>query len=101
MVVAWISFRVQPHKRPETLTVVDETIERMRKTAGCGRVRLYADGEDPNAFLMMSEWLSVEDANAFVSSKDFQLFRGIRMLLRADPLIVLDEVQTRVTRVFR
>jgi quinol monooxygenase YgiN len=101
MVVASISFRVQPHKRPETLTIVDETIERMRGTAGCSRVRLYADGEDPNTFTMLSEWESADEVNAFVSSRAFQSFRGIRMLLRGDPLIVVDEVQTRITRLFR
>jgi quinol monooxygenase YgiN len=101
MVVASLSFRAQPHKRPEILSVVDETIERMRKAAGCGRGRLYADNEDPNAFTVLSEWRSADDANAFFNSKEFQLFRGIRMLLRGEPLIILDEIRARVTRLVR
>ena len=101
MVVAWINFRAQPHKRPEILSAVDEMVERMRNSTGCARGRLYADSEDPNAFTVMSEWQSADDANAFFNSKDFQVFRGIRILLRGEPLIVFDEVQARVTRLFR
>jgi quinol monooxygenase YgiN len=101
MVLAWISFRAQPHKRPEILSAVDEMVERMRNSAGCERGRLYADSEDPNAFTVISEWQSADDADAFFSSRGFQLFRGIRMLLRGEPCIVFDEVQHRVTRLFR
>jgi quinol monooxygenase YgiN len=101
MVVAWISFRAQSHKRPEILSVVDEIVERMRRAPGCGRARLYADSDDPNAFTVMSEWQSGDDANAFFDAKEFQLFRGIRMLLRGEPVIVIDEVQARVTHLFR
>ena len=79
MVVAWISFRAQPHKRPEILSAVDEMVERMRNSAGCGRGRLFADSEDPNAFTVISEWQSADDADAFFNSRDFQVFRGIRM----------------------
>ena len=93
MIVAWIGFRAQPHKRAEILSAVDEMIERMRNSAGCGRGRLLVDGDDPNAFTVLSEWQSADAANAFFESRDFQLFRGIRILLRGEPLIVLDEVQ--------
>src|SRR5262245_53850757 len=58
MVLAWINFRAQPHKRPEILSAVDEMVERMRNSAGCERGRLYADTEDPNAFTVISEWRS-------------------------------------------
>ena len=101
MVLAWIGFRAQPHKRPEILSLVDEMVERMRNSAGCERGRLFADAEDPNAFTVISEWRSVDEADAFFSSRCFQLFRGIRMLLRGEPFIVFDEVQHRVTRLFR
>jgi len=101
MVVAWIGFRAQPHKRPEILSAIDEMIDRMRNSAGCGRGRLLVDSEDPNAFTVLSEWQSVDAANAFFESRGFQLFRGIRMLLRGEPLVVFDEVHQRVTRLLR
>lgn len=100
MVLAWISFRAQPHKRPEILSAVDEMVERMRSSPGCGRGRLFADAEDPNAFTILSEWRTLDEANAFFASREFQLFLGIRMLLRGQPFIVFDEVKERVTRLF-
>lgn len=98
MVVTQIGFRAKPHKRPEILSAIDEMIDRMRTSSGCGRSRLVVDCEDPNAFTVLSEWQSTDAANAFLESRGFQLLRGIRMLLRGEPLVVVDEVQQRVTR---
>jgi quinol monooxygenase YgiN len=101
MVIASISFRSQPYKRSEILSAVDDTVERMRRTDGCERCRLVVDAEDPNAFTIVSEWRVERDVEAFFSSRDFQIFRGARMLLRDDPVLVLDEVRCRATRVVR
>jgi len=101
MLLASISFRLQPHKRGEVLSAVDETIIRMRGAAGCTRTRLLADTDDPNAFTIHSEWQSAADADAFFASREFQLFRGLRMLLRDEPIIVIDEIRSRVTRLVR
>ena len=99
MLLASISFRAQPHKRAEILSAIDETIARMRHTAGCGRCRLYVDTEDPNSFYVLSEWQMPGDADAFFDSRAFQIFRHIRILLREEPVIVLDQVESRATRV--
>jgi quinol monooxygenase YgiN len=101
MVVASIRFRAQPHKRPEILSAIDEMVDRMQYTDGCGRGRLLVDHDDPNAFTVLSEWQTLDAANAFFESRGFQLFRGIRMLLRGEPLVVVDEIQQRVTRLLR
>ena len=58
MLLASIGFRVQPHKRAEVLSAVDETLRRMRQASGCARSRLLADADDPNAFTVLSEWQS-------------------------------------------
>jgi hypothetical protein len=42
-----------------------------------------------------------ENAEAFFSSRDFQIFKGIRILLRDEPVIVFDDVRSRVTRLMR
>jgi quinol monooxygenase YgiN len=101
MLLASIGFRVQPHKRAEVLSAVDETLRRMRQASGCARSRLMADTDDPNAFTVLSEWQSAAMANTFFSSRDFQIFKGIRILLRDEPVIVLDDVRSRVTRLLR
>jgi quinol monooxygenase YgiN len=101
MLIASVSFRAQPHKRGEMLSGVDEMVERMRQAPGCAHCRLLVDTEDPNAFILASEWLSIASADAFFASRGFQTFRGIRILLRDEPVIVLDEVQSRITRLLQ
>lgn len=101
MVVVWVNLRAQAHKRAEIISAVDELIERMRRSPGCNRGHLYVDSQDPHALSLLSEWQSADDADAFLNSKGFQAFRGIRILLRGEPLIILDEVQARMTRLFR
>jgi quinol monooxygenase YgiN len=101
MLLATIALRTQPHKRAEALSAVDEVTRRMRQAKGCARVRLMADTEDPNAFTMLSEWHSADDADIYFSSRDLQLLRGIRILLRDEPVIVFQEVRSHITRLMR
>jgi quinol monooxygenase YgiN len=98
MILASLCFRARPHKRAELLSAVDVTVERMRSIPACERCRLLVDTEDPNAFTLTSEWHSASDAEAFFESREFQIFKGIRILLRDEPVIVLDEIGSRITR---
>ena len=85
MVLASISFRARPHKRSEILSAVDDAVERMRQTAGCERCRLLVDTEDQNAFTVMSEWQTTGEADAYFNSREFRIFRGIRILSGKSP----------------
>ena len=101
MLLASLSFRAQPHKRAEALSAVDSLVQRMRGSTGCARTRILIDTEDANAFLIASEWSDHEAAEAFFTSREFQIFRGVRILMRDEPLIVLDDVRSRITRLLR
>jgi len=101
MLLASLTFRVQPFKRAEALSSVDALVHRMRGTSGCLRSRMLVDTEDVNSFLVASEWTDPSKAEAFFVSCDFRVFRGIRILLRDQPLIVLDDIRTRTTRLLR
>jgi quinol monooxygenase YgiN len=101
MVLASISFRVLPHKKAEGLSAIDSLAERMRASAGCTRCRVLNDTEDGNAFSLVSEWHEASDADTFFNSREFQIFKGIRILLRDEPYIVFDDVRTRMTRLMR
>jgi quinol monooxygenase YgiN len=101
MLLSSLAFRTQPHKRAEVLSVVDDVVARMRHAPGCVRTRLLSDADDPNVFNVAAEWRSAGDAEAFFGSRGFQMFTGIRMLLRDEPVIVLDEIAARVTRLVR
>jgi quinol monooxygenase YgiN len=74
MLLASIGFRVQPFKRDEALSAVDETVRRMRTAPGCARTRLLADTEDPNTFTVLSEWQTAASADTFFASREFQIF---------------------------
>jgi len=101
MLLASINFRVQPYKRAEALSAVDSLVQRMRTAAGCARSRVLTDSEDPNTFLVASEWSDASAAEAFFGSREFQIFKGVRILMRDEPFIVLDDVRARVTRLLR
>src|SRR4029453_14576442 len=62
MLLASLSFRAQPHKRGEILSAVDEAVSRMRRATGRERCRLLFDTEPPNAFTLISEWHSGDEA---------------------------------------
>ena len=101
MLLASISFRVLPHKRAECLGCIDSLADRIRTAPGCRRSRVMNDIDDADAFVLVSEWNEPEPAEAFFTSPEFQIFKGIRILLRDDPCIVLDDVRSRMTRMMR
>src|SRR5262245_59639450 len=80
MLLASLSFRAQPHKRAEALSAVDSLVQRMRGSTGCARSRILIDTEDANTFLIASEWSDPDAAEAFFTSREFQIFRGVRIL---------------------
>jgi quinol monooxygenase YgiN len=101
MLLASISFRIQPHKRDEALSGVDALVQRMRASPGCARSRILCDSDDQNLFVVASEWSDASAAEAFLGSREFQIFKGLRILMREEPCIVLDDVRARVTRLMR
>jgi quinol monooxygenase YgiN len=101
MLLASISFRVQPHKRSEAFSAVDALVQRMRTAPGCARSRVLTDSEDENTFMLASEWTDANAAEAFFGSREFKIFKGVRILMRDEPFIVLDDVRARVTRLMR
>ena len=93
MLLASISFRIQPHKRAEALSAVDALVERVRAASRCARSRILSDSEDQNLVMVTSEWSDASDAEAFFDSRAFQIFKGVRILMREEPFIVLDDVR--------
>jgi quinol monooxygenase YgiN len=98
MFLASIGFRALPEKRTELLSAVDIVVERIGRRSGCHRCRLFVDSEDANAFTILSEWQLPSDAESFLASSEFQVVRGLRILLREDAVVVLDDVRSRETR---
>ena len=98
MLAASISFRVRADKRGEAVNALETLVERMTRVAGCTRARVLASVDDGNALTLTSEWTDMESADAYFESRDFRVFRGLRILFRDEPSIVLDEVHGRRTK---
>ena len=101
MVTTSLSFRVQPQSLGAVLSVVGEIAESMRRSSGCRHSRLFSDLDDPHAFVLVSEWPDTRSAELFLQSRELRVFRGIRILLRSEPLVVLDDVRTPQTQSLR
>lgn len=99
MVAASLSFRVQPERRDEILTAAAVLLAQMRGLVGCGRSILLADVQDPNNVTLASEWMDGRLAESFFASEEFQHFRAL--LVRDEPMLVLDDMRAQVTRLIR
>jgi quinol monooxygenase YgiN len=97
MQVASVTLRVHQRKRVEALSAIDELMRHMRAWPGCLSCRLLMDVVNGSDLMLISEWDERRDLEAFLSSRDFLILQGMRILLREDPFAVLDEIAARVS----
>jgi quinol monooxygenase YgiN len=95
MHVATVNMRVKDDKRSEALSAIDGFIRRVHTCPGCLTCRLMADAGDSQLLTLVSEWDSREALDGFLSSREFVILQGMRMVLRDDPQVILDEILLR------
>jgi quinol monooxygenase YgiN len=95
MHIATMNLRVRDDKRSEALSAIDGFIRRMRTWPGCLTCRLLADASDGEMLTLVSEWDSREGLDGFIASREFLILQGMRMVLRDDPQVILDEILLR------
>jgi quinol monooxygenase YgiN len=95
MYVASVLLRVRPSKRPETLSAIRQLMRSMRAWPQCAACRFLAAADDDNSLLLISEWKSRDALDQLLTSQEFQVLRGMRMLLQQDPQMIIDEVGSR------
>jgi quinol monooxygenase YgiN len=95
MHVATVNLRVRDDKRSEALSAIDGFIRRMHMWPGCMTCRLLADADDSQMLTLVSEWDSREGLDGFLSSREFLILQGMRIVLRDDPQVILDEILLR------
>jgi quinol monooxygenase YgiN len=100
MFVASMSLRVRHNKRSEALSAFDQLMRQMRAWPGCLRCQLLADIDDDDALNLTPEWRSREALEGLLSSQEFLVLQGMRMLLDREPQTVVDEVVARATLAF-
>ena len=62
------------------------------------RSRVLNDSDDENLFMIASEWSDAERRRGLLRLARVPDFQGVRILMREDPFIILDDVRARVTR---
>jgi len=95
MHVATVIMRVKDDKQSEAMSAIDGFIGRMHTVPGCLTCRLMADTGDSQLLTLVSEWDSREALDGFLSSREFLILQGMRMVLRDDPQVILDEILLR------
>jgi quinol monooxygenase YgiN len=99
ILTASISFRARAEKRAEVVSAIEALTERMRRVAGCRQSRVLADVDDGSTFVLVSEWVDLRAVEAYFNSRDFRVFRGLSILFREEPYLVLDDICGRQTKV--
>jgi quinol monooxygenase YgiN len=95
MHIATVHMRVKEEKRSEAVSAIDGFIRRMHTWPGCLTCRLMSDAGDTQLLTLVSEWDSREALDGFLSSPEFLILQGMRLVLRDDPQVVLDEILLR------
>ena len=99
--VAAVRLRVDQRKRGEALSAIEQLMKNLRGAPGCLTCRLVLDADDGTELTLISEWDERHDVDGFLSSCDFLVLKGMRILLRDDPQVVLDQVASRTRLTFK
>ena len=95
MLVAVLSFDVQPDKLDEFVGGIVHVARLVRWSTGCLGCRLLNDCENRTLFTFHSEWDSRPFLDRFLASPEFQVLEGTQFLLREGPSLSIDEVISR------
>jgi quinol monooxygenase YgiN len=95
MHIATVHMRVKDDKRTEALSAIDGFLRRMHTWPGCLTCRLMSDAGDTQLLTLVSEWDSREALDGFLASREFLILQGMRMVLREEPQVILDEILLR------
>jgi quinol monooxygenase YgiN len=95
MLIASLVFDVLPDKRAEFVSAVGEIVESLRSSQGCLACRLVTDCENDNLFVMTSEWDGRTFLDRYLSSAEFSILEGTRILLSDGPELSIDELLSR------
>jgi quinol monooxygenase YgiN len=82
MQVASISLRVRHEKRAEAISAIDALMRRTRSWPGCLGCRLMTEADDTSSLMLLSEWQTRYDLESFLTSREFLILKGMRILLR-------------------
>ena len=95
MHIATVHMRVNEDMRSEALSAIDGFSRRLHLWPGCLTCSLMSDAGYTQLLTLVSEWDSREALDGFLASREFLILQGMRMVLRDDPQVILDEILLR------
>jgi quinol monooxygenase YgiN len=98
VLVASIACRVRPGKQAEFRSASERLMMQTRHMAGCLECRLAADPADPQSLTLIFEWFDRKAHERFVASNEYGVLKGMRFLMTAPPVVVVDEIIARERR---
>jgi quinol monooxygenase YgiN len=101
MLVVSVMLRIQPEKRSEFLGAIDSLLLRMRWLPGCLGCRLVGEHDAVDTWSIVCEWDDRRTFDRFLRSRELDILQGMRMLLRDDPRVTVDDVVTRAHSTLR
>jgi quinol monooxygenase YgiN len=101
MLVVSVLLRIQPEKRAEFLSAMQSLLPRVQWLPGCLGCRLVAEYDSADTCLLVSEWDDRPTFDRFMHSRELDILQGMRMLLRDDPRVTVDDVVTRAQSTLR
>ena len=95
MIVFSVSVSIAPLQRGGFLKSVGALLEPTRVVPGCVGCRLYADFEDPDAFMLVEEWSTREALDRHLTSSAFKTLVAAIELSTEPPTVHIDSVEQR------
>ena len=101
MLVVSVMLRIRSEKRSEFLGAIDSLLPRMRWLLGCLGCRLVAEYDAQDTWSIVCEWDDRLTFDRFMRSRELDILHGMRMLLRDDARVTVDDVVTRAQSTLR
>jgi quinol monooxygenase YgiN len=101
MLVVSVMLRIQPEKRGEVLSAMNSLLPRMQWLPGCLGCRLVTEYDSADTWSLVSEWDDRQTFDRFLRSRELDILQGMRILLRDDPHVTVDDVVTRAQSTLR
>lgn len=74
MILERVEFRIQPGKEDEFSATVDADVLKLLHGEGCRSVQFGRGVENPDKFMLLVGWDSIEKHKAFIGTPDHQKF---------------------------
>ena len=95
MLIGSLICHVKAEHETEFLDSAATLLERARRLSGCLACRIVNEHPSARTYVLVTEWADRPAFNRFVASREFQILRGMQILMHDDVSVIVDDVLTR------